>query len=192
IGGSIVALLFETGKFDAHATEIVWIILAGSALGLVPSTQGRLLASAFYAVGETKPPLHAALVRVAVNASLGFVLTLPLRQELGYSIVWGAFALTASSSLAAWIEYALLRRWLSRRIGGVPTPTKLLAGALAAALLAGVVSHGAAWLAVEAGARAWQAALVAIPVFGAIYLGAMVVAKVPEASGVLRRIRRRR
>ena len=192
IGGSIVALLFQTGRFGAHDTVVVWIILAGSALGLVPSTQGRLLASAFYALGEPKPPLHAALVRVAINASLGFALTLPIRQSLGYSIEWGAFALTTSSSLAAWIEYALLRRWLSRRIGGVPTPKGLLFGAAAAALAAGAGGYGAARLALGAGAHAWQAALVAIPVFGAIYLGAMVAAKVPEASGLLRRIRRRR
>ena len=192
IGGSIVALLFETGRFGARDTLIVWIILAGSALGLVPSTQGRLLASAFYALGEPKPPLHAALVRVALNASLGFAFALPLRQEFGYSVAWGAFALTASSSLAAWVEYALLRRWLSRRIGGVPSPVKLLFGAAAAALAAGAAGYGAAWLALELGARAWQAALVAIPVFGAIYLGAMAAAKVPEARGLVRRVLRRR
>ena len=171
---------------------IVWIILAGSALGLVPSTQGRLLASAFYALGEPKPPLHAALVRVALNASLGFAFALPLRHEFGYSVEWGAFALTASSSFAAWVEYALLRRWLSRRISGVPTPVKLLFGAAAAAIAAGAAGYGAAWFAIEAGARAWQAALVAIPVFGAVYLGAMIAAKVPEASGLVRRLRRRR
>jgi putative peptidoglycan lipid II flippase len=192
IGGSIVALLFETGRFGARDTEIVWIILAGSALGLVPSTQGRLLASAFYALGEPKPPLHAALVRVALNASLGYAFTLPVREALGYSIAWGAFALTASSSLAAWIEYALLRRWLARRIGAVPVPTKLMLGAAGAAIAAGAAGYGAAWLALELGARSWQAALVAIPVFGAIYLGAMAAANVPEATGVVRRVLRRR
>lgn len=192
IGGSIVALLFETGRFGAHDTEIVWVIVAGSALGLVPSTQGRLLASAFYALGEQKPPLHAALVRVGINASLGFAFALPLRHELGYSVEWGAFALTASSSFAAWVEYALLRRKLSRRIGGVPTPVKLLVGAAAAAIAAAAAGHGVAWFALGAGARAWQAALVAIPVFGVVYLGAMIAAKVPEACGLVRRLRRRR
>ena len=192
IGGSIVALLFETGRFGARDTAIVWIILAGSALGLVPSTQGRLLSSAFYALGEPKPPLHAALIRVALNAGLGFAFTLPIRDALGYSVAWGAFALTASSSLAAWIEYALLRVWLARRIGTIPIPTKLMAGAALAGVAAGAAGYGAAWLALDLGARGWQAALVAIPVFGAIYLGAMAAARVPEASGMVRRVLRRR
>lgn len=192
IGGSIVALLFETGRFSARDTEIVWIILAGSALGLVPSTQGRLLASAFYALGEPKPPLHAALVRVAVNASLGFTFALPAREALGYSIEWGAFALTASSSFAAWLEYALLRLWLKKRIGAVPVPTKLMLGAAATSILAGAAGYGAARIAFDLGARSWQAAIIAIGVFGALYLGIMIAAKVPEAAGLVRRVRRRR
>jgi putative peptidoglycan lipid II flippase len=192
IGGSIVALLFEGGRFGARDTQIVWIILAGSAIGLVPSTQGRLLSSAFYALGEPKPPLHAALVRVALNAGLGYAFTLPVREALGYSIAWGAFAMTAASSFAGWVEFALLRYWLGKRIGSVPLPVKLILGAALASIVAGAAGYGAAWLAIHAGARAWQAALVAIPVFGAIYLGAMAAAKVPEASGFTRRIVRRR
>ena len=52
IGGSIIALLFQTGRFSADDTRVVWIILAGSALGLSAGTQGRLLGSAFYALGD--------------------------------------------------------------------------------------------------------------------------------------------
>lgn len=192
IGGPIVALLFQSGRFGASETEVVWIVLAGSAIGLVPSTQGRLLASAFYALGEPRRPLHAALVRVALTATMGYVVTMPLRDALGYSATWGAFGLTAGSGLAAWVEYALLRRWLARRIGGVPTPGRLVIGALGAATAAGALAFGAAHLAGELGARAWQAALVAIPVFGATYLGVMIAARVPEATAFARRLLRRR
>src|SRR5262249_7956936 len=45
IGGAIVALVLQSGRFDARDTEVVWIILAGSALGLSAGTQGRLLGS---------------------------------------------------------------------------------------------------------------------------------------------------
>jgi putative peptidoglycan lipid II flippase len=68
IGPSIVALLFQTGRFGADDTQTVWIILAGSAIGLSAGTQGRRLGSAFYALGDPKPPLRAALVRVAFTA----------------------------------------------------------------------------------------------------------------------------
>jgi putative peptidoglycan lipid II flippase len=192
IGGSLVALLFETGRFGARETEVVWVILAGSALGLTASAQGRLLASAFYALGDARPPLHAALVRVALGGITGFLVVFPLRDAAGYSAAWGAFGVTAAASLVAWIEFELLRRWLGARIGRVPVPGKLLAGALAASILAGALGHGAGYLATELGAKAWQAALVAIPVFGAVYLGAMALARVPEAAGITRRVLRSR
>ena len=192
IGGSIIALLFQTGRFDANDTRVVWIILAGSALGLSAGTQGRLLGSAFYALDLQKPPLHAALVRLAITAALGWAFALPIRDAVGYGPEWGAFGLTASAGFAAWVEFALLERWLSKRIGKVPIPTKLGLGALACAAVAGAAGYGAAYLATEFGARAWQSALVAIPVFGAIYLGGMSIAKVPEAAAFTRRILRRR
>jgi putative peptidoglycan lipid II flippase len=192
IGGPIVALLFQTGRFSAHDTETVWIILAGSAIGLTAATQGRLLGSAFYALGQPKPPLHAALVRVGMTAVLGYAFALPLREALGYGAEWGAFGLTASAGFAAWVEFLLLRAWLARRIGTVPIPTRFVLGASVAALIAGAAGYGAAWVATGLGARAWQSAIVAIGVFGALYLGIMIAAKVPEASGLVRRVRRRR
>jgi putative peptidoglycan lipid II flippase len=192
IGGPIVALLFQTGRFDAHDTRIVWIILGGSALGLSAGTQGRLLGSAFYALGDPRPPLHAALVRVTITGVLGWAFALPLREAFGYAPEWGAFGLTASAGFAAWIEFLLLERWLSNRIGKVAIPTGLGLGALGAAALAGAAGYGAAYVAGELGARAWQGALVAVPVFGAIYLGVMTAARVPEAGAFTRRILRRR
>ena len=192
IGGFIVGLLFETGKFTAHDSDVVWIILAGSALGLSAGTQGRLLGSAFYALGDTKRPLYAALVRVALTGIAGWLFALPIREAAGYSEMWGAFSLTASAGFAAWIEFLLLRAWLARRIGRVPIPTKLGLGALAAASVAGAIAYGAGQLALHANAKHWAAALVAIPVFGVIYLAIMAIARVPEVNGLTRRFLRRR
>jgi putative peptidoglycan lipid II flippase len=115
IGGFIVALLFETGRFTARDAEIVWIILAGSALGLAASTQGRLLSSAFYALGDTKRPLYAALVRVALTAAGGWAFALPLREALGYSAIWGAFALTRSAHRSRACPREARRRCARRR-----------------------------------------------------------------------------
>ena len=192
IGGSIVALLFQTGRFGAQDTRVVWIILAGSALGLSAGTQGRLLGSAFYALGDPKPPLRAALFRVAITGVTGWAFALPLRHALGYGVEWGAFGLTASAGFAAWIEFLLLKLWLERRIGKVAIPTTLGLGAAAAASAAGAAGFGASYLAAELGAQPWISAILAIGVFGAIYLGVMAAAKVPEAGGFVRRLTRRR
>jgi putative peptidoglycan lipid II flippase len=190
IGRSIVALLFQTGRFGAGDTEVVWIILAGSAIGLSAGTQGRLLGSAFYALGDPRPPLRAALVRVAITAALGWAFALPLRHQLGYSPTWGAFGLTASAGLAAWIEFALLRRWLARRIGSVPVPVRLGLGCLAAAAAAAALGLAADRLATAAGAPVWLSSLAAIAAFGGVYLGITAVAGVPEAAAFTRRLRR--
>jgi putative peptidoglycan lipid II flippase len=188
IGGPIVALLFQSGRFDARDVREVWIILAGSAVGLSAGTQGRLLGSAFYALKEPKPPLYASLVRVATTGVLGWALALPIRKALGYDAAWGAFGLTASAGFAAWIEFLLLRRWLATRIGGVPIPARLGLGALAAACAAGALGYGAGWLAGSLGAGAVGSALPAIAVFCVVYLGVTLAAKVPEARGLARRV----
>jgi putative peptidoglycan lipid II flippase len=190
IGGPMIAMLFQSGRFTAHDTTVVWTILAGSALGLSAGTQGRLLSSAFYALGDPNPPLHAALVRVAVTTVLGYSLALPLRHAFGYSEAWGAFGLTASAGFAAWIEFLLLERWLSRRIGKVTLPTRLGFGALGAATIAGAAAYGAAHVAAAHVTRAWMVAPIAVPVFGAIYLGIMLAARVPETRALTKILRR--
>ncbi|MEZ4360809.1 MAG: murein biosynthesis integral membrane protein MurJ [Kofleriaceae bacterium] len=193
IGDALVALLFETGRFGARDTTTVWILLAGSAIGLSASTQGRLLASAFYALGAPRPPLHAALVRVTLTFLAGVAAVFPLRAWLGYDARWAAFGLTASAGVAAWLEFALLRRWLATRLGEVPVPGRLGLGALAAAALAGALAAAASWAARgPLGAPRWLAMALAPPLFGAIYLGVMMLAKVPEVAAVRRRLGRRR
>lgn len=192
IGGAIIALLFQTGRFDADNTRDVWIILGGYSLGVVAGTQGRLLASAFYALGDPKPPLHAALVRVGLTAILGYAFTLPIRDAVGYSAVWGAFGLTASSGFAAWIELLLLERWLSARIGKVAIPMKLGVVTLAITLVAGAAGYGVRFAATEwLELRVWIASLGAIGTFGAMYLLGATVAGIDEARGLLRRVLRR-
>jgi putative peptidoglycan lipid II flippase len=191
IGGFIIALLFQTGRFGASDTTVVWIVLAGSAIGLSAGTQGRLLASAFYALGDPRTPLRAALVRVTITGAFGYALAQPVRHAAGYAPVWGAFGLTASAGVAAWVEFWLLQRWLARRIGPVPVPVRLGLGALAAAAAAGGLGYGLGHAAARAGAAPWQASLVAIAGFGAVYLGVMAAARVPEAAALVRRVRRR-
>lgn len=192
IGRPIIALVFQTGRFDAADSTTVWIILAGSALGLSAGTQGRLLGSGFYALGDPRPPLRAALVRVAFTGALGYLLALPLRDALGYSSTWGAFGLTASAGFAAWIEFLLLRRWLAARIGEVPVPGKLGLAVLAIAAVAGALGYAADALAHRLGLPTAIASLAAIGAFGVAYLGIAIAAGIPEATALTRRLRRRR
>ena len=190
IGGSIVSLVFQGGQFTAADAQVDWIILAGSALGLSAGTQGRLLGSAFYALGDPTKPLHAALVRVGITGVTGYVFALPLREALDYSNMWGAFGLTATAGFAAWVEFLLLRRWLAHRIGAVPIPTKLGLGALAAAVVAGGAGYVANYVVAPMSTHVWPRAIAAIIAFGIIYLAIMTLAKVPEAADFTARFER--
>lgn len=189
IGGPIIAMLFQHGKFTANDTMVVWLILSGSAIGLSAGTQGRVLNSALYAIKKPRLPLYAALVRIAFTGGVGYLLAIPLRHAFGYSEAWGAFALTASAGVGAWIEFVLLDKLLGKHIGKVPVPARLGLGCLAVAAVAGAAAFGVAHLLY--GHRMIRA-VAAIAVFGVIYLGVMSAAKVPEAASLLGRFGRRR
>ena len=169
----------------------MWIVLAGSAIGLSAGTQGRLLASAFYALGDTKRPLYAALVRVSITFATGVIAVWPLRSALGYGPAWGAFGLTASAGVAAWVEFLLLKRWLARRIGAVPIPSGLGLTTLGLAIGAGAVAAVTARVAHALHLPGVVAALAAIGVFGGLYLAGAVMAQIPEVDAITRRLRRR-
>src|SRR5262249_60519097 len=57
LGDVIAAVLYQTGKFNSADAVYVWTILAGSAVGLLASTLGRLYASTYYALQDTRTPL---------------------------------------------------------------------------------------------------------------------------------------
>src|SRR5689334_16728162 len=137
LGDVIAAVLYQTGKFTAADSRYVWTILAGSAVGLLASTLGRLYSSTYYALQDTRTPLLYAIVRVALTSGLGYLLAIPLPHWLGINPKLGAAGLTASAGLAGWVEFVLLRRSLNRRIGktglSFSYTAKLWIGALAGA-----------------------------------------------------------
>jgi putative peptidoglycan lipid II flippase len=201
LGRVIVGALFQTGEFGDGDTLYVWYILLGSSAGLLAATWGRLYSSTFYALRDTRTPLRFAVARVALTATLGVLFAFPLRPWIGrllYGVLGlpeapggeiglGAVGLTLASGAAGWVEFVLLRRALSRKIGRVAPQRGYQLRLWATALAAGGVALAAhAWL----GARVAELVVFASHVasaawalawFGAVYLGVEVV---------LRRIRR--
>ena len=116
-GDVMTAALYQTGQFKHGDTTYVWGILAGSTIGLLASTLGRLYASTYYALHDTRTPLRYAILRVTLTIVLGYVFAIHLPTLLGIDRKWGAAGLTASAGIAGWVEFALLRRTLNRRIG---------------------------------------------------------------------------
>ena len=141
LGDVIAGAIYQTGKFGRADAVYVWGILAGSGVGLLASTQGRLYSSAFYALKDTRTPLRFAVIRVALTTVLGYLAALQLPGLLGVDAKWGVAGLTASAGVSGWIEFVLLRRALRARIGSDPVGALYLLRLWGAAL----VAAGAAW-----------------------------------------------
>jgi putative peptidoglycan lipid II flippase len=139
LGNVVSSTLYRTGKFGEQDVLFVWAALAGSGVGLLAQTMGRLYSSTFYALRDTRTPLRFALVRVALTLCLGYLFALPLPRALGIDQNWGVAGLTSSAGIAGWVEFVLLRRGLQARIGHVAFSAvrvlKLWAAALTAAAL---------------------------------------------------------
>jgi putative peptidoglycan lipid II flippase len=186
-GDSMAAALFEHGKRFSHQNSIfVWGILAGSAVGLLASTSGRLYSSTYYALHDTKTPLKFACIRVALTSVLGFLFAIPLPRLLGIDGHWGGAGLTASFGIAGWVEFLLLRHSLSKRIGATGTPASFTARLWIAAAIAGAACL-AVKLSVAIPSHVVSAVLV-LGTFGLVYLGATLAFKVPEATMLMRRL----
>jgi putative peptidoglycan lipid II flippase len=136
LGDVIAATLFQSGRFRHADSEYVWAILAGSAVGLLASTLGRLYSSTYYALRDTRTPLRFAAVRVALTTILGYLCAIRLPPLIGLAPEWGVAGLTSSAGVAGWVEFTLLRRTLNRRIGNTGLPAALVAKLWIAAAVA--------------------------------------------------------
>jgi putative peptidoglycan lipid II flippase len=191
LGDVLSALLFQTGRFSHDDAVYVWTILGGSAVGLLAATFGRLYASVYYALRDTRTPLRFALVRLALTATLGWIAALELPGWLGISPALGAAGLTASAGVAAWIEFLLLRRSLHARLGRVTLLASLLVKLWLAAGLSAALAWVIRWVLPQGLLdRPVCAGLVILSSYGVVYLAAtwlFGVATARELGAALRR-----
>ena len=189
IGDVLTRLVFEHGRFTATDAVYTWAVLAGSAVGLLAGTLGRLYSSTYYALGDTRTPLRFAVIRVSLTAVLGAVFGLALPRVLGINVRWGVAGLSASAGMAAWVEFVLLRSRLNRRIGVTGLPSRfvirLWALAVASAALAVLVQYYTDPI------GRFVSSLVVVAVYGIAYLGGAMALGIPEVRGILGGIRRR-
>lgn len=190
IGGVLAAAVYQTGAFGADDADYVWLILCGSAVGLLASTLGRLYSSAFYALHDTSTPLRFGLIRITLAAALGAFSALVLPRYLGLQASAGAAGITLAGGLAGWIEFLLLRRALCARLGRFALPFVELAKLWAAALLAALAATAARLTTV--GLHPLPRALVVVPIFCVVYLAMTTWLDVPESAVITDRLRRGR
>jgi putative peptidoglycan lipid II flippase len=186
LGDVVAGALFQTGRFERGDVLIVWGILAGSAVGLLASTLGRLYSSTYYALRDTRTPLKYAVVRVLLTTVLGYVCAMRLPGWIGINGIWGTAGLTASAGVAGWVELLMLRRTLNGRIGRTALPADFVVKLWTSAL----TGAGVAW-AVKLSLPNLHpvvAAMLILGPYGAVYFGVTSLLRVPEGMTVVRRI----
>lgn len=209
LGDLIAAALLESGRFTAADSRFAWYILMGSGVALSAQTSGRLYASAFYALKDTRTPLRFAALRVGLGIALGYYAVRILPGQLGLPEHLGAVFITVTTGVTAWLEFLLLRRALGRELGALPKLRGQLAKVWLAALVAGAATLGLkALLAAQVGAvevQEWGGAVLApaalprlpsslglLALFGALYGIASLALGVPQAKALVARVLRRR
>jgi len=187
LGDVIAAALLQTGRFRHQDAVFVWGILAGSAVGLLASTLGRLYSSTYYALRDTRTPLRYAVLRVVLTTVLGYFSAIVLPPLLGVAPLWGTAGLTASAGVSGWVEFLLLRHTLNERLGPTGLPAALTARLWGAAAVAAAVAW-AIKIAVPVRQPIVVASGVLIP-YGLMFLGMTMLLKVPEARAAIGRLR---
>jgi putative peptidoglycan lipid II flippase len=187
LGDVIAAALYQTGRFRYQDAVFVWGILAGAAVGLMPWSLGRLYSSTFYALKDTKTPLVYALLHVVLATILGYILAFPVCAWLGLPPIWGAVGLPLAAGLAGWAELVLLRRALNARIGRTGLSFQYML-----VLTLGASAGAASGWGVRMILPPLHPALTALVVLGAyglVFAGSMLALRVPEAKGILAKLR---
>ena len=171
LGPLIVALLFQTGRFDADDSVLVGGVLAAYGIGLLGQATVKLFASGFYALRDTKTPVRIAIASLVVSALLSWVF---MRR-------FGPAGIALGSSIGGMLNTVLHLRDLDRRIGTILQRTDwrfLVVSVLAAVAAAGlsILAHRLlpAWRPIPMG-------IAVLGIFGVTYGALTLVLRHPDA-----------
>jgi len=134
----IIQVLFERGAFLSDDVRPVALALMAFAAGLPAFVLIKVFQPGFFAREDTRTPMRYAAVSVAVNVAGSLVLFIPL----------GHIGIAIATSLAGWVNAALLVGTLSRRGHfAVDAPLRRrLQRIVFAALLMGLALWLCAWM----------------------------------------------
>lgn len=184
-----IAVIYERGAFTAETTEAAAAALAAFAVGLPSFVLIKVLQPAYFAREDMKTPMWFSLVSLVVNAG-GSLLMFPWLGHVG---------IAAATSLAGWVNAALLGWTLWRRDHFRPSAATLrrIGLVLVSAAVMGAVLF-AAWSYMQATflasgilIRAGIAALL-IAVSMAVYFGLAIATGGIDRSMLARSVRKRR
>ncbi len=116
----IVRVLLQRGAFDRASSELVASIVAVYAVAVFAHAGIEIVSRGFYALSDTRTPVKVTVLATVLNAALCWALVGP----------FGVRGLAAAASIAAILEFALLVRLLSQRLGGLSPAARRWPGSL--------------------------------------------------------------
>ncbi|MFI5012558.1 MAG: murein biosynthesis integral membrane protein MurJ [Hyphomicrobiales bacterium] len=179
----IVAALFVHGRFELDAAQAAGAVLAAYAVGLPAVVLIRSAVSCFQGRGDTTTPMVVALIAVAANVPLKFLL----------APSFGAPGLALATSAGAWINFLTL--YILAHRAGVSRPdgdlVKTLAVVAAAAMaLAATILLADLWLQPLTAALPYfqrETRLAGLALIGGLVYAGVLLAGVRTAGLSLRR-----
>ena len=117
LGRPIIALIYERGHFGSNDTDHTAAALAFYAIGLAGYSAVRILAPAFYALGDARTPMMISLLSMATNFVMNWMLV-GVMQERGLAL---------STSTVALMNFALLYAIMRRRVKRIEGRTTVIA-----------------------------------------------------------------
>ena len=171
----IVAVLFERGAFSAADTVLTASALRAYAVGLWSAAASRLLAPAFYALGDARTPMLAAAAAVVTNivASLALMGTVSATAQPAWLAAvinslsladFGHIGLALATSIGGAVNLLILAVLLWKRLGAFAPDAIFgsLARSVAATLPMAVVVLGGKMLLADSLAGAAMASVLAV------------------------------
>jgi putative peptidoglycan lipid II flippase len=111
LGEPLVTFLFQRGEFGAASTDVTVSALVFYSIGLFALGGTEILSRGFYALGDTRTPVAFAVLSMVLNVVFCLILVVAIPLEVR--------GLALAMSLASIVEFFLLFRALSRRMGGL-------------------------------------------------------------------------
>lgn len=136
LGKSIIGAIYQGGRFQLYDTQQTALALSCYAIGLAGYAAVKVIAPAYYALGDARTPMLVSLASVAVNFSAAEFMI----RVLGL----GHAALALSTSIVALFAFVVLFEALRRRVGGVHG--RELAASFGKVVAASAVMAAVTWL----------------------------------------------
>jgi len=202
LAGPIVALIYQRGAFDAHASRLVGSLLMAYGLGMPAYLSRDVLVRVFYALGDGTTPFRWSMAGIGLNAVFDwFLVGGPIPHGDGHwvhvmpTLNFGAPGLVLATVSVNVITCLGLLLALRRRLGDLPLQAWARDSSML--LLAAVLGGLVAWLLGER--VAWPAGLAGLllqcglgsAMGTAVYGLVASMAGVPEVRELLNGLRRR-